>query len=394
MSRDDDGRRGSRDRDDDRGSRGHERDSRDSGSRRGGGRESGSRGSGFRYQERDPANARRRAEGHAGSGESFLSADVKMFKPAEGKNVVRILPPTWDGAQHHGLDIHVHYSVGPDNGAYLCLAKMKSKPCPVCDERKRAIADDDTEYADSLRPSQRILQYVVDRNKEREGALAWTIGYRMDSDIMRLAVDDKSNETLRLDDPENGYDLLFTREGQGLKTRYSGMQISRRSSALDSDDALEFAVAHPLPEQMVYFSYDHIAALFTGKGKPKDDDDDDKRGGGKRDSDDTKHSRRDRDEPSKDSRRKKTTAQPPDGLTFEDVQGMTFKEMAALIDDHDLDINPDSTRDDEELANQFCEAFELVEQKRSRSRSARDDDDDPPPKDVRRERLRSARDER
>src|SRR3990172_2178916 len=193
--RDRDSRR-SRDDDDDRGGRG-------GGSTRRG-------GVAFEYRSRDPDRTRARAE--AGSGnDSYLKDDVRIYKPVEGLNELRILPPTWDGAEHYGGDIHVHFNIGPDNAAYLCLWKMKNKPCPVCDERKNAMAEGDADYASELRASQRVVQYVLDRKKEREGAMVWSIGKRMDQDILRLCTDPKTNETLEIDKPDDGYDLSFTR---------------------------------------------------------------------------------------------------------------------------------------------------------------------------------------
>jgi hypothetical protein len=335
----------------------------------------------FKYHSRDPEKTRTRAEQGGGSNDSFLKEAVKIFKPHEGKNDLRILPPTWEGADHYGLDIHVHYGIGADNSAYLCLQKMKGKPCPVCDERKKAVAEGDTEYADELRASHRVAQFVVDRSRERDGAFAWVVGKRMDQDILRLCVDPKTGETLEIDHPEKGYDLAFQRDGQGMKTRYTGMQISRRSSPLDNDKALEFVQEHPLSDQLVYFSYDHIASMFSGKApKGKDDDDD---------APPARKAPRDDDAPARggrDSKRDKPS------LTWADVHEMRFKQLAALIDDERLDIDPDASRDDDELADQVCEALDIDEPKAERGggRRALKDDDDEPPKDERRERMREA----
>lgn len=368
----------------DRSSRRDRDDDDDRGGRRG--------GTGFRYQRRDSKETQRRAEQGGGSGDSFLTDVVRLFKPVQGDNTVRILPPTWEDAKHYGMDIHVHYGIGSDNAAYLCLDKMKGKACPICEERKRALSDGDQDYADELRPTHRVVMYVIDRAKEREGVKAWAIGSRMDQDILRLTVDKKTGEALEIDHPENGYDVSFTRDGEGMKTRYSGMQIERRPSPLDNDKALQFAVENPLAEQLVFYSYDHIKGAFAGRrskdnddedDKPKersrarDDDDAPKRGRSRDDDDD--RPKRGRDDDERPARR---ASRPELDMTWDEVHELSFRKLANLVEEHRLDIDPDASRDDEELADQICEACGIEKKARERTRSR--DDDDPP----RRERSR------
>lgn len=356
------------------------------------------RSAGFQYRSRDPDKVRSRAEQGGGSNDSYLKDNVKLFKAAEGVNELRILPPTWEGAEHYGLDIHIHYGIGPDNSAYLCLAKMKNKPCPVCEERKRAVAEGDTDYADELRASHRVATYVVDRAKGRDGAAAWVMGKRMDQDILRLCVDHKTNETLEIDHPEDGYDLSFSRDGQGMKTRYTGMQIARRSSALDNDKALEFVTENPLPDMLIFYSYDHIQSMFNGKTekRAKDDDDAPPKDRKSRDDDDKPARGRAREEERPAERVRRETKRGDSDMTWAEVHDMTFKALAAIIDEERLDIDPDLTRDDEELADQVCDALGIEEEKKplrdagGSGRRKLVDDDDPPPRDERRERLRDA----
>lgn len=359
-------------------SRGEDRD-RDS-DRRGG-------GSGFKYRSRDPESTFRRADGAGGGNDSFLKDVVRFFKPAEGDNTIRILPPTWDDAEHYGLDIHVHYGIGPDNAAYLCLDKMKHKPCPICEERKRAAAAGDTDYADELRPQRRVLMYVLNREKERDGALAWSIGGRMDQDISSLCVDRKSNAALEIDNPDEGYDLEFTRTGTGMKTRYSGMMVARRPSPLDNDKALDFVQEHPLPEQLVFYSYDHIKQAFAGTARKGKDDDEDERPARRRakDEDDDKPSRggrervRGRDDEDDDKPSRSRSRGPALDMSWKEVHDMTFRELSKLIDKHSLDVDADASRDDEELADMICAAAGIEEERKGGSRRQSIDEDDDKP---------------
>ena len=234
--------------------------------------------SGFKYNAPSADSMKKRASQNGSSRDQMFAQDVNLFTPAEGDNTVRVLPPTWDDAQHFGYDVYVHYDVGPDGAAYLCLEKMEGKPCPICEERKRAADSGDSDYADKLKPNKRVLVYVVDRDKEKEGLKVWSMSWTIDRDLCALAVDKRTGEVYAIDDPEDGYDISFERKGTGITTKYLGLQIARRPSSLGNDAWLDQITRTPIPELLNFFDYDHIQAQFSGSaGKPEaaDADDDD-----------------------------------------------------------------------------------------------------------------------
>lgn len=352
--------RGGRDRD--------ERPSRDREDR--GGRSSSRGSSGFSYQRRDPDETKRRAQ--QGGGDDFdvyLDRKVKMFKPADGDNTVRILPPTWKDPKHYGLDIWVHYGVGPDRQTYLCLHKMKGEPCPICEERAQAARSGDEDYAKDLEPRRRVLVYLVDRDNEKEGLQAYPMPQGLDQDITKVSVDKKSGEVLAIDHPDEGYDVSFEKSGSQKKTRYEGAQIARRESELGNPDWLDQAVDLPLPEVLVYYEYDHIKAEFGGGAGPQKSSRDressrDRDERPSRDRDEPKG--RDRDErPSRDSGR--NTKSEPD-LTWESIHAMTGQELDDLVELEKLDINPNDAKDDEDLADWICDEMKIVKQEARRTR--------------------------
>jgi hypothetical protein len=320
---------------------------------RGRGFSRGSSRGGFEYRQRDPSAVQKRSEG-GGNFDSFIKSEVKLFTPHDGDNTIRIVPPTWDDAQHYGVDIYVHYNVGPDNEAYACLKEMKGERCPICEERAEAQRKGDTEYADSLKPSRRVGAFIVDRDNEKDGVLLWTMPFTIDRDICKLVQDKRTGEVLAIDSPYEGYDVEFTREGKGQRTKYVGIMIARRSSELGDDDWLEYAKNNPIPEIIQYYSYEHIQSKFSGGGAPRDED----------------RSSRGRD----DDRGSSRNSQNP---TWDDVHGMTFDDMVDLISDKNLDIDPDKSKDDEDLADWICEELKIKkEDPPPRRRSSGDDDAD------------------
>jgi hypothetical protein len=356
-------RRGGRDDDDDsRGGR-SSRGGRDTG--RSSGRSSGS-SSGYRYQARNPEAATRRSTAGGGDFDKILRDDIKMFKVNDGDNTIRIMPPTWDAPEHFGYDIHVHSGIGPDQQTYLCLDKMKGEPCPICDERKQAIADNDEEYADELKPVKRVLVALIDRDHEKDGPQVWAMPWGVDRDLCALVVDKKSGEVLPIDDPENGYDVEFTRTGTGIKTKYVGLQISRRESDLGNDKWLDFMVDNPLPDLLQFYSYDHIAKVFGGAS-----------GGGKSSRSSPKDElteEQERDLAKVDTRgRRNPSRDDDDALTWDGIHGMTYKELCAVIDDNKLDIDPEDSKDDEDLADWICEEMKIKKEAAPARRSSSDE---------------------
>lgn len=369
--RDDD--RGGRDRDDDRSSRrgGRDRDDEDRGSR---GR-SGGRG-GFEYQRRSAEDTRQRASKGANDFDRIMKEGVKMWKPNDGDNRIRILPPTWAKAKHFGLDIYVHYGVGPDRQSYLCLNKMEQDGgCPVCEEREIARRDEDEKYAKELEAKRRVLVYLIDRDHEKEGPQVWAMPWTLDRDIVKVCQDKSSGEVLEIDHPEEGYDVTFEKKGSKDRTEYLGVSIARRSSPLGKDEWLDHAVDFPLDTQLNYFDHEHIAKVFNGGGAQRSKRDDDR-------DEDRSPRRSSRDEPEErggrssrdDGRDSRRGGKASDEPTWESVHDMTKSELEDLIEDNRLDINPKEAKDVEDLADWVCEEMKLTKARASESRrSSRDE---------------------
>lgn len=214
-----------------------------------------------------------------GSYDTFIDNKFTQYKTKEGPNNLRFMPPTFDYAalkvqNHWGLEIYVHYGVGPDEATYLCPNKMRGEPCVVCDTR-REIAPTDPEAAKELREAKRYLIWTIDRFDPAAGPKVFVEPPKTDKEFCNRAKGKKTGETLMLDDPENGYDVTFVKEGTGVKSQYSQYDISRHPSALSDnpDEAakwLDFIVANPLDTTLVWFDQEYIAKVLAG-GSAKPD---------------------------------------------------------------------------------------------------------------------------
>jgi len=323
--------------------------------------------SGFVYKKPSADDVRKRATSRGGNRDSFIRDDIQMFTPEAKLNKLRFLPQTWsDEPVHYGLDIYVHYGIGPDNSSYLCLYKMLGEPCPICEARKQALDEGDEETAKALEPTYRVLSWVINRSKEAEGPKLWAAPWTVDSNICAVSVDEDSNEVIYIDDPEEGYDVFFTRDGTGRSTKYSGEKISRNPSPLHKDQALaqkwiQFVIDNPIPSCLIYKDYDHIAKVFAGGLAPSrtEKKDEDKKAEEKATTKmtatkaATKATKKEEPEPEE-------TNTEEINLTWEGVHEMDRDTLEEILTSEGVPEEEYTEMSDEEIADAICTMYEIT----------------------------------
>jgi hypothetical protein len=207
--------------------------------------------------------------------------------------VIRFLPPTFEPNKHYGLDVWVHSFVGSGNGSYLCLLKMQNKSCPICRASQECRSRHEEDEAKQLEAKKQVLTWIVDRDGKSKMPQLYAVSWTMDRDIVVLSKDKRKGEALYIDDPDQGYDVSFTRTGTGLNTRYPGLQIDRDPSPISDDPSeqdkiLEYVTDNPLPSVLYYCTGDYLAKVMEGTTEEPDQVEERPR---------RKIFRRDRDEP-------------------------------------------------------------------------------------------------
>jgi hypothetical protein len=322
---------------------------------------------GFRYNQRSKEDLRERANMKGGDFDSIIKPKYKVYKPHDGKNVVRVLPPTWEGAKHYGFDVFVNYNIGVDNQSYLSLAKMKGEADPLAEARREAERSGDKDLAKALAPRMRIGMWVIDRVNEDEGPLLWLAPFTLDKAIANLSFDEDTKEVVFIDDPENGCDVRFYKEGTGLKTDYDASKIRiLKPSPLHDDEGiqaewLEYVQENPIPDCLQYYDYDHISAAFDGTVANKD----------------------------KDAEEEKPRSRKSAVAADDDDVAPPHKRAAAPVVDDDDDTPPvrGRSRVTEPVDDDDAEA----PPPRKRAAAADDDDDAPPARSSIRDRLQTRR---
>lgn len=297
----------------------------------------------FKYQKRDAESVKKRSKQGDGNRDQIFKDSFNIYK-VKDDNSIRILPPTWDDAEHYAFDVYIHYGIGPDESSYVCLNKFDSdEECPICEERSKAEADGDSDYASSLKPTKRPTCYLLDRDNEDEGPLLWAMPWTVDRDLSAQSFDSRSGEVIPLDDPYDGYDISFTRKGKGRNTKYIGLSIARHSSEAsdDLDDILDQIQENPIPETFEIREADYISDVFSGHSSKKNSSDD-------------KNSKDDKKE---------------NEYTWKEIHKMDFDDLEELVGDEKLDdvidIKDYDKDEEDDLADAICDELGIGKPKKS-----------------------------
>lgn len=220
------------------------------------------------------------------------------FKPKEGKNVIRILPP-WSKEGLWYKEAVLHYGLEKDGKkrGYSCL-KQFDKDCPICDKREDLLKGDKEEKAmsDDLRPRTKYYANILDYKTGK--VMIWGFTPKTLGILLSIANDEDYGD---IADPDKGYDIVIERTGTTrTDTKYSIRCRPKSSSIPDEIDwekdlkNLDEVIEEPDEEEI----QDILDEMFSGGGKKKhhDDDDDDEDKG-------KKHHHEDDDDDDKDKKR-------------------------------------------------------------------------------------------
>jgi hypothetical protein len=240
----------------------------------------------FEYRPPSLQSMKERAENTGRKFDSIFKPGFDVFRPRDGINNLRYLPPTWDDPTHYGYEVHLHSFVGPSKSTYLCPARMLNKPCAMCEMAERMAAE--PENAKKLQPRTGYILWILDRNDPEAKTLykpkLWQMSWTMNQEFNVLAFNSKTPEkTLYIDNPDIGYDVAFKREGKGLNTTYLGLQIEREQSPIAENDddywaIIDFIQNNPIPSVLNFYDYEHLRKVITGQVAEVDEDEEDDNG--------------------------------------------------------------------------------------------------------------------
>lgn len=261
------------------------------------------------------------------------------WTPKEGRNNIRILSPYSEAGVWY-LEVPLHYKIG--GKTIVCPNRLPKKGrCYVCEKVKEFRNDKSEELqklANDLRPKMKVYYNIVDLDHPEAGVQVYGSGVSVFKDLLYYDLDE---EWGNITDPDNGYDVILTREGKGLSTQYQ-IKLKKNSSPienvvwLDQLNDLDFFASTVL-------SYDEIKDLYE---KGPDDDD-----GGTSEEPVVIPKRalpgkavevvKEEDVPDDIVKPTEEIVDEEKDLTAGDLKGMSLRDLKKLISDNELSIDPD-----------------------------------------------------
>lgn len=163
------------------------------------------------------------------------------WKPKEGPNRVRILPPhsrfigNWEALEDLSVNYNIHYFriEGRPTEVSRCLEEFKQR-CPACDMWRAHRKSEDAalkELARSLGPANQYLFNILDLNDLQAGIQRWAANYTCWDKILEIAANAVWGNII---DPTNGVDFTVTltpgRQNRSGQNSYSVMPDPNRTN--------------------------------------------------------------------------------------------------------------------------------------------------------------------
>lgn len=168
----------------------------------------------------------------------YIRPDIQLYKPKEGDNFIRILPPVGE-MDDFGLDIWVHSFLGPERGSYLCLERTnlitrKKQKCVLCEfyrklQGKLEKSSSSNDLMKLVFPKRRTLFWVLDVSDKPQSIdpLVFDAPYRqVAEEIIMRCIDRKTGEIIDISDVKEGREIYFKMTKANRKfPEYRGIEL-------------------------------------------------------------------------------------------------------------------------------------------------------------------------
>ncbi len=187
-----------------------------------------------------------------------------FFKPKEGKNIIRILPP-WNDDGMFFFEQPYHYGLKKE-GRTLTIAG----PNPIVMKYLKKMSEmgsEDAKLAKRLEPRTKYYANILDRKSKK--IMIWGFSKKILQTILSAMADPDYGD---ITDEEDGHDIVIERVGTGLETKY---EVRVRPKPSEVGDDVNLDNLHILDEVVEDYSDSEIKAMLKETFDSVDDDDDD-----------------------------------------------------------------------------------------------------------------------
>ena len=190
----------------------------------------------------------------------------KYWRPKEGRNVIRVLPP-WKDSDTFYKEVPTHWLPQGEGNRMIPCRQALSKKCYLCQKIEKLSSMDSAKKqakAQTMSVKTRILYNIVDKGSVSAGVQEYTSGEGVLRELLSHAVDPEWGD---FTDPKEGYDVIINRKGANLATRYE-IRLRRNPSPIEDKRWLKQLV--DLDKIMPIPSYEEQKAIYFGKDERSD----------------------------------------------------------------------------------------------------------------------------
>jgi len=216
---------------------------------------------------------------------SLDNKEITFFKPNEqGKEITKgvyackvdILPyivatgkhpnNVSEGELDYAIEWWQHRSIGVNDDSVICLKKTFGKPCPICEDMEKKIAEgEDQSEINALKPSWKVMYNVIDKNSGKSNIQLFIQSRQLFHKEMLKEMNVQEavgGEMIYPADIENGYTVLFRANDDTFK----GNKFFNFSNfAFIKRDKYDYSVIEdtiPLDSILRILSYEEIACMY------------------------------------------------------------------------------------------------------------------------------------
>ena len=218
-------------------------------------------------QERE-SEARKRTV----SGIGYVSSDIPIFKPVDGDNQIRIVPPLANDADASlwGLEVWTYFI---NNRSWLSSKTFDSQAEDPIMSHFFDIREDNPEESQKFKGNKRYLMFLLDLNHDEPELKLWAAPPTLVDEFLGLAKNRRTGELIALEDPDEGCIIYFTKTGQGIGTRYTGIELDKEPYTLDDDLAEELELFSDMLIVPSSKELQKVLEVAMNGGNDEDDDD-------------------------------------------------------------------------------------------------------------------------
>lgn len=163
---------------------------------------------------------------------------IKSFTPKEGQVFLHLLE-RWEDKKFF-LELFVHYNMGADNHAFLCLDKMYGETCPICAYREELKnANEPKDVYNQFNWTRRYLMWVVNMETKRtvkEGPMLYDAPTKVKNEILGLCLDPRTDEIVDPSDPQERINVVFKRTGKTMtNTEYTQFKLEEQEDDIPEE---------------------------------------------------------------------------------------------------------------------------------------------------------------